>query len=284
MERAYQNYRDAGITPTPEHPLALALNFGSDKADFSKLWIDQTAARRQLRIAGLGSAVLGVDAATTFEEPSQKDDTRHTVAGFSSSGESLSAIGGKLLPQREHRQTELSTSHKKGRPKVLPNYEWPEARININKSVIVQRVGERQQRFGITREEAYAAELDRSLRRGIWEQAKHGGQIMDKTIAGDIALGVNAPAMAFVTLHDVIMPHNSWFYVAYGAVYAFSLIVETQTNKLISGLSHIGERRWSATILPGAAFDRLAAAGIAYTMDKPIITAERPKSLRAGGS
>lgn len=279
MERVYQPYTEAGMTPTPEHPLALALNFGSDAANFSKLWIDQTAARRQLRIAGFSGAILGLGAATAFEEPPQKDNIKQAVAGFGGNGNSLSAVGGMLLPRRERRQTELSTMYKKvGRPKTMPNYEWPEARVNVNKPVIVHRVGERQQRFGVTREEAYAVELDRSFRRGIWEQARHGGHIVDKTLAGKVGLAINAPSMAFVALNDMFVTKNSWFWnLVYGVAYANTLVIETRANKLFGGSSHIRERRWSATLLPGAAFDRLALAGIAYAMGRPIITAKKPK-------
>ncbi|HSX29074.1 MAG TPA: hypothetical protein VLE73_00780 [Candidatus Saccharimonadales bacterium] len=281
MKRVYQPYLEAGIAPTAEHPLAHALDFGVDAADFSKLWIDQTAARRQLQIAGLSGAILGVGAVEAFEEPPQKEDVKQTVAGFSGSGDSLSAVGGMLLPRRERRQTELSSAHKEvDRPQVLSNYEWPEARVNINKPVIVQRVGERQQRFGMTREEAYAAELDRSLRRGIWEQAKHGGHIVDGTVLGKTVLAVNALSMSYVVLQDIFATNESLYLnLLYGVVYTKNLFIEALVNKRYSGSSHIRERRWTLTLLEGAAFDRLAAAGVAYAMGKPIITAKKPKHL-----
>lgn len=262
------------MQPTEESPIAGGLHLGDITESIT---VDQSAARRQLRIAGFSGAVVGAGAPDLFEEEAKpSDDETAILSGLSGIGSSLTATGGLLRP-RDKRQAERSARETPDNGIDEPHYQWPVVRVDLNKGVMADRVSAR--RPGISREEAWAAQLDAAYRRSVWKQAKPNLLVHPDNITTIGSLLCNTAWASFLTAGCIAAAMGDYNYAikdfaTLSAATTIYAMVEMMTNYYYYGDTHFRDRRWSLMPMSAQA-DRLVLAGIALQVGRPVFSAKR---------
>lgn len=261
-----------GLQPSTEAPLAAALNLGFVA---ERITVDQTEARWHMRIAGFSGAVMGIGEPELFADASDEKQARIRVVGINTAADgSLSALGGLLRP-RDTTPTETSSAQHD--QELMPNYEWPEIRIAINKAALASRVAARNPR--VTRQEAWANQLNRSYRRGLWQQAKpnllheYGSYRTYLNYIGNTCwTTLNLMMVANLVNDDYASAVQLGGLAAF--IYGGQMAKECAGNLLATGSTHIAERRWSIFPTLGHV-DRLALTGLALQLGRPVFAAKQ---------
>jgi hypothetical protein len=278
MAKQYEVLSAVGLEPTSASPLAFGIDLGP-QVDASLIRVNQTAARRQLRLAGLGGVIMGMGVEEDFAHDPEPPKEKLTISGFAGvTGTGGAVAMGSLMRSRDKRSTEMGTRQTGSTKYLLPNYDWPQARININKPVLGERVRDARQRHDISNEEAWAAELDRSFRRGVHRQAKEllatYNKPYDPFYMTNAAFAVGDIALAFGA---ILRPELINSLPALFMANLFMLGLEMRNNLAAHGSTLLRQRRWS--ILPAATgqFDRYAAATIALSSGSPIFSVPKQR-------
>lgn len=139
----------------------------------------------------------------------------------------------------------------------MATFRWPAAEVSINRAELGSRIGNRVQ-DGMTREKAWAKELDCELRRGLQIAAKNKLMQDKKESVGLLLplLGIYSTTFNFLTGNEF------WLGVDLAAFYLMPMAFGGLVNVVMSGKSLLERRRWS--IFPGAVQpDRFALAALA---------------------
>lgn len=188
------------------------------------------------------------------------DTTQYKLEGGSitSLGQDGTATGGASMSVARA-EGERSSVQRVNREQ-LPNYQWPVASLEINRSELAQRIGDLT-RQGMGGDQAWARELNRSLKRGLRSAIKDKLQLdatstpyrslVDGSYLGTALTTV--PAMAFI--------HPLSAVVMYPVTYASLAAYEAFRNLQVTGDTQIDQKRWSLFFGPVQP-DRLALASV----------------------
>jgi hypothetical protein len=205
---------------------------------------------RLLHVAGLGGLVI----AEHFGEQSVVQAEVTGISGVNGDGSATAAGSARVARAR----TERVTLQSEDEAWLAPEFRWPVATVDINRTEFASRVADRMRnRQPPTREEAAASELDRSIRRGIWSASRENllaGNPL--TVAGSALIGVS-----------ITQAFSGEFPTVWTIATALSVGAGLMRNKRDTGQTHWERRRWSlfpAEYQP----DRLAVAGVMVATHK----------------
>ncbi len=216
-----------------EYNIAWQLNLPPN-VEQGQIGLDLSRTQLLARIAGLGGVIVG-------EYWGEKSEISFSVSGVDGLNQDGSATG----VGRAHvtaAKTERS-SLQDDRTSHLKEYQWPIARLAINRNELGSRISDRVQ-AGMPAETAWTNELDRSLRRGLHSAAK------DKLI-GDIRYRQNCISlptyglMWYHLINNLVQNNILWTGVDIAAWYGGAAAIGGLWNKLRTGDTQLDRRRWS---------------------------------------
>jgi hypothetical protein len=222
----------------------------------SALFLSERQLRVAARLAGFGGVVISSyqGGLSTYEA------VPHDIGSAYGDG-SVAATGSVAETRVETEKVDLIEGDDNS---PCSNYNWPIANISINKAELAARITTKHR--GLSREDAWARELSRSIRRGMTQAA---GSNLIEADRGMVLFGFLFAATAGI---GIIQRDVEGLVGSTSMVHAFVFALEAIANKDRDGFA-LDRKRWS--LMPGEFQpDRFALAAMA-AYAKPMVTVHR---------
>lgn len=259
------------VEPAEDEFLVWRMDLGP-YVDAERIGVDVTRTRRVLRAAGFGSLVVR----DYFGEQSEFDTAGVNVSGMNADG---SAMGTASTSARKA-QTEKSGMHQQSGEELLAReFRWPTAVLSVNRTEAASQVSDAV-RAGKTREQAWAAQLNYSLRHGLRQAAfqkfKEDFTYFKLGTAVSFAMfGWNASIFA----EDLATSNGVYGATNWITNCALLSGVSLMHNKSQTGDAHLRRLRLSAFSY-GIQPDRMALGGL-LAMGQRLVRPAKPGSAKA---